>query len=66
MPNAILESMDCERLLVVTESADNDGIISHGVNCLYYPENDHQALAKKLKNVQAMEQAEQIAMERRA
>jgi len=66
MPNAVLESMACERLPVVAQSADNDGIVQHGINGLLFQSNDEKALADTLVSVITMDKNTKTAIEQRA
>jgi len=54
MPNALLESMACECLAIVADTADNDAIVDNGKNGFLFPVDDHIALAGLLESVMAM------------
>ena len=66
MPNALLESMACERLAIVADSADNDGIVQTVVNGLSFTTNNAEMLADALVLVKNMDGKMKREIERRA
>lgn len=58
MPNAVLESMACGRLVAVADTADNDSIVNHGHNGFRFPGNDPAALCSILESALTMGRAQ--------
>jgi len=54
MPNALLESMSCERLAIVADSADNDGIVENGSNSISFEANNADQLYDALLTARNM------------
>ncbi len=54
MPNALLESMACERLAIVADSADNDGIVENGSNSIAFAANNAEQLFDALLTARNM------------
>jgi starch synthase (maltosyl-transferring) len=62
LPNVILESLAAGRPVIVSEAANNAGVIEQGVNGWIVRTNDAEHLAETLKGVLTLSDAELAAM----
>lgn len=54
LPNVVIEAMACERLVVVSNIADNSKIIEHGKNGFIFKSNDSHQLSKLIEECIAL------------
>ena len=66
MPNALLESMACERLAIVADSADNDGIVENGSNSISFSANNSEQLYQALFTARNMGNKTRTRIEQQA
>lgn len=58
LPNVVIEAMACESIAVVADSADNDGVVTDGINGFKFKGNNETELADTLTRIVSLSDSE--------
>jgi len=66
LPNVLIEAMACNCIVLAADSADNDEIVSHGVNGFRFGRNDYRQLASELEDLMRMSTEQKSELRKQA